>query len=70
MHEPGCTFEHMPKAHAISSANKEKKQYGLGFITLPRQTLCDLHDKFLLSPVIPHRKSWRAAVKSNEHHDR
>ena len=67
MCEPGCTFEHMPKAHAISSANKEKKQYGVGFITLPRQILCDLHEKFLFSAAIPHGKAWRAEVKSVDH---
>lgn len=46
----------MPKAHAIASTNKEKKQYRVGFITLPRQILCDLHDKFILSVDIIHCK--------------
>lgn len=54
----------------FSSANKDKKQYGVGFITLPRQTLCDSHDKFLFSTAIPHCKAWRAEVKSDGPHDR
>lgn len=70
MWEPGCTFERMPKPRAISSTKKEKKQYGIGFITLPRQTLCDSHDKFLLSAVIIHCKAWRAEVKYDDCHDR
>ena len=60
----------MPKAHAISSTKKEKKQYGVGFITLPRQTLCDWHDTFLLSAAILHCKAWRAEVKYDDRHDR
>lgn len=60
----------MPKAHAISSANKEKKQYGVGFITLPKQTLYAPHEEFLLSAPMPYGEACRAEVKSDDHHFR
>lgn len=55
---PGYTFEYMPKAHVISSTNKKNKQCGVGFITLPRQTLCDYHNKFILSAAVSPCKVW------------
>lgn len=58
MWEPGYPFEHLPKAHAISSLNEENTQYGIGFITSPRQTLCDLHDKLIYSAAVHYTRLY------------
>ena len=58
MWEPGYPFEHMPKAHAISSLNEEKTQCGVGFITPPRQTLCNLHDKLIYSAAVHYARLY------------